>query len=131
MLQAGSRMSLSAVVAIVSLTSAQNVRAEWLEQNVPTAAAMYIACDGFLSRNRFAETDAVTCSLAMSSKAQEAAIVGGKHLCAPSELTPEMKAYAYVVEYLRRAHRNGELTFAGKSWTTLALDAWQAKWPCP
>ena len=122
---------LSAIILFVAIVGGQNSAAEWLERKVPTAAAMYIACDGFLSKNRLAETDAITCSIAMSSETEEAAIVGSKLLCATRKLTPEMKAYAYVVEYLRRARRYGELTFASKPWTIIALDAWQAKWPCP
>jgi hypothetical protein len=102
----------------------------WVEQKTPTAAAMYIACDGFLSRNRLAETDAIICSLAMSSKSQENAIVGADRLCALTELTAGMKAYAFVVEYLRLVRQKGETSFSGNPWTTIALDAWKSKWPC-
>lgn len=125
-------MLLSKVVfgAVLVFLFLKPTNSGWIEGRTPTAAAMYIACDGMLSGFRLVETDAIICSLEMSSAQREKLILKDTRNCAPANLTANMKAYAYVVGYLRLVSERGEMAFASRPWTEIAEIAWKKKWPC-
>ena len=118
--------------AAVILTSwCGSASAAFVDSPVPTAAAMYIACDGLLARKRLIETDAVTCQTQLLNETLVGLLWKTPDVCRPRDPTIEMMAYAYVVEYLRRVREMGEASFAGQSWALIAGEGFRRQWRCP